>query len=454
MADAYEYKAGGDREKVPKLEAIVGDVLKAHRLVEDANGTVYRYTGTHWAEISIPSLRRLVFDVEHKTLSSSQRGEAIDLLRVSVHDSDLKWGNVADHEIPCRSGVLSVSGPKVTLRAHDPGDMLESVVPHPWEPDARCPVWDRFLDETLKGPGADEKYAALQEFFGYIALPHARLKTALLVYGPKSDTGKSVVVQVAQRLAGVEFCCSLPSRHMDDAQACAVLIGRRLNVMAELSAEDAMNDGFKRLVSSEDSIFVNPKYKPPFMYTPRAKHMISSNHLPRVDDQTDTVLNRLLIVPFDNVVPRDRQDPGLLKKLEAEMAGIFAWAVEGAERLVKNQGVFTAVAPAESLLAEMREENNPVAMFVKERLAPQDGAAIALKSLTAAVNEWNQGRKMSVRQVARACRAAGLAIRFWRLEGVPCKALPGYVFREAKPFAGPDGPLDADGRAVNRSGDA
>lgn len=438
MTDApREFKPGGAQEKVPKLEAIVNDVLAAHRIVEDATGTLFVYQKTHWEEFSLSSMRHLVADVEQKALSPSQRADVIDMLRVRVHRRGLAWGNVADHEVPCRSGVLSVQGPKVSMRPHEPDDMLESIVPHDYAPDARCPAWERFLSESFD-PGenappalvtaAAEKHDTLQEFFGYIVLPHARYKAAAVLYGVKADTGKSIAVKVAQALAGTAACCSLPAEHMDDPQALAVLIGKRLNLMTELPADAIIADGgFKSLVSSEDPIFVNPKYKSPFMYTPRAKHMIATNHLPKVDDTTDTVFRRLLVIPFTNPVPLERQDPGLLAKIAAEMPGIFNWAIEGARRLVRRQGVFTRVAMAEALIDEMRVEANPVAFFVKECLAPQDGDGTPLKQVTTLFNAWHDGRKKSVTAVARGLRSAGYATGQMRLGGRSVKALMGFV---------------------------
>ena len=444
-----EFKPGrrrGDDEgakgKGAVLEQFVAELREAYTLLEDAQGTVFQYMGTHWEEISLATLRRLVWEIEHSTLTQSQRAEVVDLLRVSVHVRDLQWGSVADNEVACRSGVLRLGGPKPVLRKHRPEDYLESVIPHSYNPGAVCPTWDRFLAAAIGSD--DEKYSALQDFFGYLLLPHAKLKTALVAYGAKPDTGKSVVVRVGQLLVGTPACCSLPASQMDDPQQRAVLIGKRLNLMTELPADAAIADGgFKALVSSEDPVLVNPKYKPPFMYTPRAKHIIATNNLPRVDDQTDAVFRRLLVIPFENQVPIERQDPALLDKLALELEGIFVWALEGAERLVRRHGVFTRVKRSDSILATMREEANPVAIFVRERLEPVEGKAIALRDVAAAFNQWNEGGKLSVRKVARSLRAMGLETDWWQLEGKACKALVGYLFRPEQPApTGPDGPLE------------
>jgi phage/plasmid-associated DNA primase len=137
----------------------------------------------------------------------------------------------------------------------------------------------------------------------------------LLVQGA-SNTGKSQLVYVLQHLVGTTFTCQLSVEHMDDPVMRAVIKGKALNIMTELSSTAMIADGgFKTLVSTEEPILINEKYKPAETYTSTAKHVIATNNLPAVNDKTEATYNRILFIPMLNVISKDNQDHGLKEKL-------------------------------------------------------------------------------------------------------------------------------------------
>ena len=74
---------------------------------------------------------------------------------------------------------------------------------------------------------------------------------------------------------------------MDDPRRCYMLVGKRLNVMTELTTDALMADGgFKTLVSTGEPVLIDPKFKPAFMYTQmtQSRHLaISAIRLPVVE---------------------------------------------------------------------------------------------------------------------------------------------------------------------------
>ena len=413
--------------KAANANALAELVLKTHRLVQDAGGTVYLYNGRHWEEITDESLLALIFSQDRETTTkASKRAEALSYLKAKTHQRDLVWGRAGEWEVPFDNLVVDVVTGKT--RPHNPDDWLESVLPWPWEPEAQAKRWHQALDEWF---GEDlAKWDALQEFLGYVCLSHARLKKALILYG-KSDTGKSLVALVLKALAGEKYTTTLPVEHMDDPRRSHVLVGKRLNVMTELTTDAIMKDGgFKTLVSTGEPILIDPKFKPPFMYTPSAKHVIATNNLPNITDRTEATFNRLLLIPFLRVIEAKDQDIELLAKLKAEMPGILAWAIEGAKRLAANDGQWTEIGSAAALMAEYRAECNPVLAFVTERMAVEEGYATPLTEITREFNSWFGGsRKYDTRRVGRALRAAGFELGRASISGHQAWSLLGYVIR-------------------------
>jgi P4 family phage/plasmid primase-like protien len=411
-----------------------------HYLTDDTD-TLYSYNPDvgFWQPLSKAAERRLVLEADGAFKSSGdRRKEILDQLRAATYVAALKWGQVADDEVACADGVVSVSTGEP--RPHRPEDYLEQVLPHPYRLGAKCPSWLAAL-ELWFGPGEGRggEIRALQEFFGYVVLSHAKFKKALVLKGP-GDTGKSVVVFVLQHLVGSQNCCSLPVDKMDDEQARSVLVGARLNILSELPADAMIADGgFKQLVSTQEPVFVNQKYKAPMMYVPSAKHAIATNNFPRVNDRMAEVLNRLLIIPMLRVLTAEEKDETLQTRLLDELPGILLWAIEGAKRLVAQRGQFSEVPAGTAMLAELRADVNPVREFLRECCEPADPdfngryPAIRLSVLADRFNRWNKGQKrITPKGIGRLLRSADQVTRDVRFGKAVAKSLIGWRLLEER----------------------
>lgn len=399
------------KDEAPPPNRVAEVILGQRQLITDGVDAVYEYAGGCWLEVPEATLKQYALEADGAAHTSMRRrAEIVSYLKARTHRPGLKWGRVADSEVAASNGVIDVlTG---DMRGHRPADYLERVLPIAYAPGAQCPSWLAAL-ETWFGPSSDEagdppEVVALQEFFGYVVLSHAKYKQALLLKGG-GDTGKSVVIYTLVQLVGELNTCSLPVEQMDDVQRRAVIRGKLLNVISEISAEGLIADGgFKQLVSTEEPILIDEKYKKPEMYIPRAKHAIATNVLPRLNDRTEASLNRLLIIPMLRAVPKDMQDEGLKGRLVDELAGILCWAIEGARRLVSSGGQFSKVPAAAAMLAELRQDANPVRAWLIERTEEDPVKATALWKLTDDYNSWNRGsRKVTSRYFAKMLRDAG-----------------------------------------------
>jgi P4 family phage/plasmid primase-like protien len=410
--DSVESLPSAKRRRSPA--ALVASLLEHAHLVTDNADTVFRWNGAYYEELSESTLRQIALEADHDGRSTrARRAEMIDEIRARTHQRELAWGRVGDHEMPFKNGVLDVlTG---AIKPHRPEDYLERVLPWSYDAQARAPVWEATLASWFgDGESAEAPIKALQEFFGYACLSHAKYKKALLVYG-KSDTGKSLIPFLLAHMVGRERTCSLPLEQMDDPQARAVIVGKALNLLTEISTSSLIADGgFKTMISTEEPILVNAKYKPPFSYYPTAKHVFTTNNMPGLSDRTEAVLNRLLIVPMTRVFAKDEQDEFLPAKLEAEIGGVLAWAVLGAKRLVEQHGKFTGVDEGAALLDELRRRANPAIDFVQERLTPSETAAIPLEHLVDRFNQWKRGSKVTTKGLGAMLRAAGKTVKHVR----------------------------------------
>ena len=126
--------------------------------------------------------------------------------------------------------------------------------------------------------------------------------------------------------------------------------GARLNLVHEIPPKAiAGGTDFKAIITG-DPITAREIYKSPYTYRPRTAHVFSANELPGSTDITEGFWRRVVVLTMPKRFDGTQQMiPELAKKIiAAEMPGVLAWAVEGAQRLL-TQDAYTI--PASSLEA-------------------------------------------------------------------------------------------------------
>ncbi|MFN4283499.1 MAG: phage/plasmid primase, P4 family [Alphaproteobacteria bacterium] len=426
-------------EKKPKTappNKVAEAIMAKHAFRSDCHGVVYRYNGRHWEEITEAQLVALALEEDGaKASKASRRKEIASFIRARsfignfiAGAREIPWSRCASSEVACRNVVVDVLTGKT--REHNPDDYLERTLPWDWDPSAKCPDWDQALVNWFEDERDSEE--ALQDFFGYVILPHAKFKKALVLLG-ESDTGKSRAPLVAKALVGKEATCSLPCESMEDPASLEVIVGKALNIITELPADAMIRDGgFKTLVSTEEDVFVNPKYKTPLSYTPRVKMMIATNTLPRITDKTEATYNRLLVIHFWNVIANtEREIPAdeFDRRMLAQMPGILVWAAAGAKRLIERDGKFVAPLRGMKALGDFREAENPFRQFLNETAVSAPNNAVPIARVTELFNKWNNGgKRMTVRQVGDMARKAGQIVKGVRRKQQVFISLLGYTF--------------------------
>ena len=392
---------------------VVDTMLAAHRYVTDENGRTYSYANGHWSPVTDFVLMARVKAASGGRIRKRSAQEAIvHQVGIETLKTDLEWHRAADHEVPCASGMLDLR--TMRARPHNPDDFLDSALPHEFDPTAACPTWDRVLEEWFGDADADG-IASLQQFLGYVLTSGNNQKRAGLLVGP-GDAGKSVVIDIARHLVGLRNVCTLPPAAMDDPTRLAIIEGKRLNVVAEISNSAIFRDGgFKALVAG-DPILINPKFKPPFSYVPPTKHLIACNDLPVLTGRTDEIFNRFLIVPMVRTVPPDKRDSDLRRKLVAELPGIFAWAIRGAQDLVAARWRFTETGGRDDLLERWRLVSTPARAFLMDYLMEAPGKKVPLSQIVERMrSDW--GRNTTPNDVGKTARELGLTVKKARVEG-------------------------------------
>jgi P4 family phage/plasmid primase-like protien len=256
----------------------------------------------------------------------------------------------------------------------------------PVTPDTQAahPLWNGYLATTFTGH--QELIQVLQEAFGYCLWPDCRFERFFIFYGD-GDSGKSTAVETLSALLGEANISALTLDRLAGRFDLSGLVGKLANVVFDASEVGRTAEGTLKSLVSGEPVPVERKHGELSTLRLTAKHVISTNVLPRFHDRSNGIWRRVQLLPFEHVVPPDRRDPRLKEALRAELPAIAAWALAGLERLLR-QGRFTRSEHADRLLAEYRRESDPVAQFLSESCAAAAAARVARRELYAAYCAW------------------------------------------------------------------
>ena len=264
------------------------------------------------------------------------------------------------------------------LKPHSPDDWVTVRLPYRYDPNMKFDDWDKFIEEITNGDKEAQK--VLQEFVGYILLPHCKFQKTLMLKGGGSN-GKSVFLNVVSALFGGigdngdgYVSGSEPAKWIKDFRVMPLRTSW-VNISSDAENDLRGAEGiFKKVVAGEvleDSY----KHKDPIPFKTRSKLIMACNFFPTVNDTSDGFMRRWLIVELpmhfvekSKVRPftTDRElDPFIEDKLLKNLSGIFNWALIGLQRLLAQKG-FTTTRNQKTLINEFRAVNNPLYSFVEE----------------------------------------------------------------------------------------
>jgi len=300
------------------------------------NGPIYSYEDGVWADRDQQRLR----DIGSTALRSEYRKTIRDELEERVRIDYVKHPD----ELGAPDGTIATEGGLLDLLHRgtvplEPDHYATSKIPVDPDPEADCPEWRAFLDDSLDDEEARQR---LQEYAGYCLWHHQQqFGKALFLVGP-TDSGKGTALTAIRHVLGGDNVAAESLRNLVDSRwGKASLVGNIVNMRNEVSPQGLKNvEQFKELTGGEDEVDAEFKGQDKFKFVVTQKFLFATNQMPSVENADEAFYNRLLFVEFPHTVPAHEQDKQLDRKLKEERAGILNWMLDGLERLLK-QGQFT-----------------------------------------------------------------------------------------------------------------
>jgi len=211
-------------------------------------------------------------------------------------------------------------------------DYITKITGTVYNPTAECPNWLTFLNQIMQGNKDLMSY--LQRSAGYSLTGRTGERAIFLCHGSGAN-GKSTFLNTLLAVMGeygkpVESSTLCISRNEGVRNDLAALRGARFVSATEAGKGKRLDeDVIKKLTGGGDKIQARFLFQEYFEFTPECKIWWSFNSAPRITDTTNSIWDRVKLIPFSVVIPEPKRDKKLLDKLLAEAPGIMRWMVDG-----------------------------------------------------------------------------------------------------------------------------
>lgn len=283
------------------------------------------------------------------------------------------------------------------LRPHSQKDLITKLAPVVYNPGAKSPLWEGFLERILPDPDL-RRY--VQKAAGHSMTGDVSEELLHFPYGPTA-TGKgtflgSIVNHLGDYAVIADFSTFL-ERDTRSGQArsdLVALVGKRFVVSQETKRGERLAEGLlKNLTGGQsDKISMREMYGKTFEAVPTWHLWLSANHRPNVSADDAAIWRRLRQLPFDQQIPKEERDPTVKKRLMDAASGpaILNWLLEGC-LLWQKEGLEPPKAVLDAT-REYQEEVDPLTDFLEDCCITGPGFQVSNRQIWDAYRQWAQGQ--------------------------------------------------------------
>lgn len=377
---AIEAAAARENDNSAVGKALREDARRAHQALEGRRAARRRFATTsknsarlrNMRDCAAPHLRRSADDFNCDPMLVVTQ---TDTLRMAI-------GNDGGQR---RARVDVIEG-------HRREDYATGLIPCDYDPSARAPKFEAFLDECL--PDLDVR-RTVQGYSGTGLL--GVLPQRLMFHHGFGANGKSVFLAVLSGVIGKSYGVSLPKETLlglgerGAGQASPDLVrlyGKRFVRIDELKENEQVREDLVKRLTGGDEMAVRNLFKGYFEFANHATPHMSGNGKPKIDGTDNGIWRRMLVVHWDVTIPpeRRREFDAFVADLLTERSGILNWLLEGARDYLEN-GLFIAEKVA-AVTQDYREEMDPIGRFAQDCVRRRDGYRIKARVLYEAYKSW------------------------------------------------------------------
>lgn len=327
-------------------EATINDRFNLGRGLVMNNGQFWMYNGKYWQPIRTEYVGKTVIE----ELDSMRSAITIEIRENTlVNDTVSLMGKLTSScedklrltakpypVINCDNGELWIDESGNTeLKKHNPHSYLLQVLNVRYDPEAKCPQFDKAIHKTFSNfDDCEDIIRHLYEMIGYIIHPDKHPAHWFLLKGPGND-GKSTIMKIISALLGDAVLPESIERFSGtDSHATTELVGKLLVYDDDLRKNYLLPDGLLKKLSENGELTANPKGYATYRFQKACTVVMCCNGNPKTQDLSNGFRRRAMVIPFKQGFSNDEVIPYLAEKIiGSELSGILNKALEGLRRL-------------------------------------------------------------------------------------------------------------------------
>ena len=261
---------------------------------------------------------------------------ANEVIRFIGADARVLWEQPRLDIVNVKNGLLDLNSGEVKPHTHVHYSAIQ--IPVEYDPDARCPAWEKFVSEVF--PAGAEELA--WEICGHLMIPDISMQKAFLLHGAGGN-GKSTFLAGLTRLLGRDNISAVSLQDLVGGRfARAQLVGKLANICPDTPSRQLADTAVFKAITGGDAIEVERKFQTPFTARLYSRLVFSANQFPQGQDPSQGFFDRWVVIPFERVfrgvageVKRNELDGRLAHP--RELSGVLNRALEALRRLRQTQ---------------------------------------------------------------------------------------------------------------------
>jgi putative DNA primase/helicase len=286
----------------------------------------------------------------------------------------------------CLNGTLDLKTGQ--LQPHRRSDLITRLVPVAYNPEAPCPLWEKFLDRVMDGN--QELITFLQRAIGYSLTGDTSEQSMIILYGSGAN-GKSTFLETISEMLR-DYAMHTPTETLlvkgkgAMSNDVARLKGARFVTASEAEFGQRLAEGLIKQMTGQDTLSARFLHQEYVDFRPTHKIFLGTNHKPIIRGNEHAIWRRIKLVPFEVTIPAEERDRNLPIRLQGELPGILAWAVRGClDWRESGLGDPEAVKKATN---SYRDEMDVFNDFMNDCCLIDDSFRVSSKELYAAYSKW------------------------------------------------------------------
>lgn len=297
----------------------------------------------------------------------------------------------------CQNGTVDLT--TGNLRPHAHADMLTKISPVEFDPDATCPVWERFIASLF---GGDEGLVGyVQRLCGYWLTGVVREQILPILHGSGAN-GKTTFLNTIMDVIGPDYVMKavpdflMAKRHESHPTDKADLFGKRFVACSETEEGRRLAESLVKELTGAEKIRARRMREDFWEFNPTHKIALVTNHRPTVSGTDRGIWRRLRLVPFEVCFwdadkgetgePHLRQDKTLADKLRAEHVGILTWVIRGT--LEWQHDGEKVPEQVQQQTGNYRESQDTLGVWMQDCCTVAHGFSIRATELYASYKAW------------------------------------------------------------------